>query len=265
MSIITIALIVTSLRSVEASGSGLLERLLEPTLKTASCHARCEGLPREELQDCLDICSLVSRDPRTSICQYPRFCTGGCRAACQNNVLEERVSLVSLSQEDCVLTWHLTSSTSSASSTSSTSSTSPLLLVVVGRDESGMWSLLSGLEKERRLEVSPATTSKYTEITVLAVDREGLADSRSVKLTATTQCPASHHVTGDKIQNSGSGHLALLTSLALLGVLIILLLAVIVVRKQKTVGPETHIPRDFLLTREDFLYEDQHSKKYTFF
>ena len=253
MSIITIALIVTSLRSVEASGSGLLERLLETTLKTASCHARCEGLPREELQDCLDICSLVSRDPHTSICQYPRFCTGGCRAACQNNVLEERVSLVSLSQENCVLTWHLTTSTSQ------------LLFVVVGRDESGMWSLLSGLEKERRLEVSPATTSKYTEITVLAVDREGLADSRSVKLTATTQCPTSHHVTGDKIQNSGSGHLALLTSLALLGVLIILLLAIIVVRKQKTVGPETHIPRDFLLTREDFLYEDQHSKKYTFF
>ena len=84
-------IITTSLARVEASGS-LLERLLKTTLEAASCHARCDGLTTEDLEDCLDVCSLVSQNPQTSICQFPRFCTGGCRAACDTERPEEEAS-----------------------------------------------------------------------------------------------------------------------------------------------------------------------------
>ena len=255
MSLITMTLIITtSLARVEASGS-LLERLLKTTLEAASCHARCDGLTTEDLEDCLDVCSLVSQNPQTSICQFPRFCTGGCRAACDTERPEEEAArLSSVSQDECQLSWHIQSPHSK------------VVFVVAGLDQGGKLSLVSSLEEETRLELSTADTSKYVELTVLAVDRRGLTHTKSVSVRPIAECPRAPQVTLEKLEqfSLGAVHIAVIASLLVLVVFFIIFFF-ISRKKVKTIGGQEDNSHAFLLTKEDFLYDDQSNEKYTFF
>ena len=243
----------------------LLERLLETTLRTASCQARCDGLSMEDLQDCLEICDLVTRNSRSSICEFPRFCTGGCRAACSTGEEGERASLTSLSQQDCEVSWQVQSSHRA-------------VYVVVGQDRTGMYSLVSGLEQGTSLRLSPALSTKYLELTVLAVDRKGLSDRKSLALQSVTECrhtaepPSDHQVTVQKLETFYESHSVLMGVLTLVTVLITVstVLAFIYRRgrgRTNSGGDNTcHNDKAFLLSREDFLYHDQlNTEIYTFF
>ena len=171
-------LIMISLVQVEG-GPALLERLLQSNLKTATCQARCAGVSSEELESCLDICGL-SESSLSKICQLERFCTGGCRAAC--NTDREETKLRSLSQQDCLLTW----------SVSHQSQHSSLVYMVAGLDQAGMFSLLADQVVETSLELSPALTERFSQLTVLAVDRRGLADTKTISLHSVSHCQNSH-------------------------------------------------------------------------
>ena len=67
---ISIKLILFSLLTSLVTGASLLERLLDSTIKSAMCEARCGGLEdAEDAQVCLEVCDMVTRNPRTaSVC-----------------------------------------------------------------------------------------------------------------------------------------------------------------------------------------------------
>ena len=150
----SVTLMILSLVQVEASRA-LLERLLESNLKTAACQARCAGVSSEEVETCLEICGLPEPS-LAKICQHERFCSGGCRAAC-NTERQGETRLASVSQQDCLLTWDLQLPSSQHSS---------LVFLVAGQDKAGMISLVADLVVETSLELSPAITNKYSQLTV---------------------------------------------------------------------------------------------------
>ena len=173
---VPVTLMIISLVQVEASPA-LLERLLQSHLKTAACQARCAAVSSEEVVNCLEICGLPEPS-LTKICQQERFCTGGCRAACSTERQEE-ITLSSLSQQDCLLTWDLQLPQSQHSS---------LVFLVAGQDQAGMISLVADMVVETSLELSPAITNKYSQLTVLAVDRRGLTDTKTLTLQSVSHC-----------------------------------------------------------------------------
>ena len=83
---------------------------------------------------------------------------------------------LTVSQQGCLLSWSLQSSQHSS-----------LVFLVAGTDQAGMVSLLADLVVETSLELSPALTSKYSQLTVLAVDRRGLTDTKTVTLQSVSQ------------------------------------------------------------------------------
>ena len=268
---LALTLIIVSLTQVEASPA-LLERLLESHLKTATCQARCAGLSSEEVEDCLDICSLPESS-QTKICQHERFCTGGCRAGC-NSDREEETEVRSVGQQGCLLTWQLSQPQHSS-----------LVFLVAGRDQAGMLSLLATSVLETRLELSPATTSKFSQLTVLAVDRRGLADTKTVTLQSVSHCHSSpteqsqpqqeqeqeDHVTVEKIENNSYEAAVYITVLFSLLILTIFTIASIFYRIRKDRKNMKEVKtftssNAFLINQEDFLYDDlDNNKKYTFF
>ena len=270
---LSLSLIILSLSQVEASRA-LLERLLESNLKTAACQARCgQSVSSEEVADCLEICSL----PETSlakICPHQRFCTGGCRAACSSE-REQQPELGSLSQEDCLLSW--TVSPQSAQS-------SPVFLVA-GLDQAGMMSLLADLVVETSLELSPAITERFSQLTVLAVDRRGLADTRTLTLQPVSHCHRQDtntltersrslqedEVAVKKLENKSyeaAVYIAVVVSLLMLTIFTVATIICRRRRDRKSIEEEnTFIASNaFLISQEDFLYDDLHNnEKYTFF
>ena len=269
---VALTLIIISLTQVEANPA-LLERLLESHLKTATCQARCAGLSSEEVEDCLDICSLPESS-HTKICQHERFCTGGCRAGC-NSDREEETEVRSVGQQGCLLTWQLSQPQHSS-----------LVFLVAGRDQAGMLSLLATSVLETRLELSPATTSKFSQLTVLAVDRRGLADTKTVTLQSVSHCHSSPteqsrqeqenedevEVTVEKIENKSYEAAVYIAVMVSLLILTIFAVAAIIHRRSKDrktmeevksfIGSNT-----FLINQQDFLYNDhnRNNEKYTIF
>ena len=269
---LALTLIIISLTQVKASPS-LLERLLESHLKTATCQARCAGLSSEEVEDCLDICSLPESS-QTKICQQERFCTGGCRAGC-NSDREEETEVRSVGQQDCLLTWQLSQPQHSS-----------LVFLVAGRDQAGMLSLLATSVLETRLELSPATTSKFSQLTVLAVDRRGLADTKTVTLQSVSHCHSSPteqsrqeqenedevEVTVEKIENKSYEAAVYIAVMVSLLILTIFAVAAIIHRRSKNRKTmeevKTFIASNaFLINQEDFLYNHHYrnNEKYTIF
>ena len=168
-------LISTSLL-ISSVHSSLLERLLETTLRKASCQARCRDLASEQLQDCLQICSQVIEDPSASICSFPRFCTGGCRAACQSERREEG-RLSGVSQQECGLSWRMEDHIKN------------VVFIVAGLDQGGMLSIISEHLLDSSLQITAEMTSKFLKMTVLAVDGQGLIDLETVLVEEVENCP----------------------------------------------------------------------------
>ena len=149
-----------------------------------------------------------------------------------------------------------------------------------------MISLVADMVVETSLELSPAITNKYSQLTVLAVDRRGLTDTKTVTLQSVSHCanpptlteqsrPAQEgedEVTVEKIENNSyqaAVYIAVLVLVSLL-ILIIFTVATIIYRRNRRNGKSIeegntfNASSAFLPSQEDFLYDDQH-EKYTFF
>ena len=221
--------------------SSLLSSLLQPTVRSASCQARCLNVPSDQLQDCLQICSLALEDPQTSICNYPRFCTGGCRAACQSERRQE-VRLAGVSQEECLLSWRMEDKENQENLHHN------VVFIVAGLDQGGMVSLVSEQQQESSLHLGPEMVSKYLELTVLAVDSEGLLDMETVLLQQTDNCPQhrSQSLSPSFIQEN-------LTHLVLVMVIVIILLSFIIIKTVKSLKQQP-VKKQIL---EDVYYSDK--------
>ena len=162
------------------SCTSLLEKLLESHIKEAQCEARCQT--QENLEDvkmCVDVCKIVVGRPgstRSPICQLPHICSGACQTACQNEGIKtERI--VSISQEDCQLSWSLESGVSN-----------DLVFIISGVDLGGKINLISSRVKETNLKMTSLMTKKYLEMTVIAVGSQGVLDIQSSIIETKNKC-----------------------------------------------------------------------------
>ena len=211
-----LAVILTPTSST-ATSSSLLKTLLKPTLMTATCHARCIGVSSEEMEDCLELCLEVLEDPSSpSLCDFPQVCTGGCRAACESSRPEERREL-SVGQQDCLLSWQLDQS---------------LVFVVTGLDQAGMINLISPLHLDSSLSLSPATTRKYREMTVLAVDSQGLLDMKTVLIQEVETCPLT---TQEELSPSAKFMDTNLVHICLVVIILIIVLTFLIIKLVRTI------------------------------
>ena len=159
--------------------------------------------------------------------------------------------------------------------------------MVAGLDQAGMFSLLTDQVVETSLELSPAITERFSQLTVLVVDRRGLADTMTVSLQSVSHCQVSHtqtqtdthqsrpdqedEVSVEKIENKS--HEAALYTAAMVGLLILTIFALATVlyrmrRNRKNFEDVNTFTASnaFLISQEDFLYDDLITdEKYTFF
>ena len=224
-----------------STSTTLLLSLLEPSLMTATCHARCGGLASEEVESCLALCLELLEEPTSSsLCDFPQFCTGGCRAACDSSRPEERREL-RVSQQDCLLSW-----------SSSSSSSSSLVFLVAGLDQGGMFSIVSPHQVAASLPLSPSITGKYSEMTVLAVDSQGLLDMKTVQIQQVESCPQEQQAPApaDFVESN-------LLHICLVVIISILLLTFLIVKIVRTVrsrqGGKQAVEKE---TLEDVYYSD---------
>ena len=241
-------LISTSLL-VSSVHSSLLETLLETTLRTASCQARCRDVASEQLQDCLQICSQVIEDPSASICSFPRFCTGGCRAACQYERGQES-RLSGVSQQECGLSWSMEDHTDN------------VVFIVTGLDQGGMLSVISEHLLDSSLQLTAEMTSKFLEMTVLAVDGQGLIDMETVLLEEVENCPLikpGQHSPASVFSEENLTHVCLLVVIVI--IMIIFIVVKIVrsikqepVRKQTLEKVSDFDKKKFICQDEDVIY-----------
>ena len=244
--IILLSVLPTPTSSTTTSTSiSLLKTLLKPTLMKATCTARCSGVSSEEMEDCLELCLAVLEDPSSpSLCDFPQLCTGGCRAACESSRAEERRE-VSVSQQDCLLSWHLDQSHSAPL---------PLVFVVTGLDQAGMINIISPLHLDSSLYLSPATTSKYREITVLAVDTEGLLDMKTVIIQEVEICPLN---TQEELSPSADFINTNLVHICLVVIILIIVLTFLIIKLVRTIrrrqARQSSVKKESL---EDVYYSD---------
>ena len=177
----------------QVTSISLMETLLKSTIQSAQCEARCHGLDsQEDLQDCLDVCRIVVKNPDSSLCMFPRLCTGGCRVACQDQDTgahvdgsERRISTIA--QSRCQLSWEVNSHEDTS-----------IVFIIAGLDHAGMISIISRSVQDSQMEISPSITSKYASVTVLAVDSQGLVDLQKVDLEHSDECQDSNENQNDE-------------------------------------------------------------------
>ena len=117
--------------TTEATSTRLLERLLQPAIRTAVARLEAE---------------------------------------------ERRLEVTSLEQEGCSLVWRVSSSSV------------PVLYLVAGVDRAGMLSLVASSLQQPRLQLSPALTARFQQVTVVAVTRGGVMDTSTITLNTVDTC-----------------------------------------------------------------------------
>ena len=145
-----------------------LQALLQPSLHAAQCEARCP--PQTSERDaCLATCSLLLAGEDSDLCSRPLLCSGGCRTACVPGPRPSGLArLLPAPAPSCSVAWSLLPAPAS-----------PTLYMVVGRDEGGMWRLLT----PSPLPTTSLSTRGLTHLSTLrifAVDSSGLVDKVSL-------------------------------------------------------------------------------------
>ena len=168
----SIKLLLISLLTSQVTGASLLERLLDSAIKPAMCEARCRGLEdAEDAQLCLEVCEMVTRNPRTaSVCGMASLCTGVCQTGCGEAVEAEDIKLTSLEQDGCGLSWKLETENDK------------VVFIAFGVDSAGMINIVSPSLEESRLTLTSAMRERFTQMTVLAVGANGLEDIKTLDI-----------------------------------------------------------------------------------
>ena len=169
----SINFILISLLTSQVMGASLLEMLLDSTINSAMCEARCRGLEvAEDARVCLEVCEMVTRNPRTaSVCGMGSLCTEACQLGCGETLEAGDIRVTSLEQDGCGLIWELETETEDK-----------VIFLVSGMDSAGMISLVSSSLEERRLVLTSAMRERFTRMTVLAVGAGGLEDIKTADI-----------------------------------------------------------------------------------
>ena len=150
----------------------------------------------------------------------------------------------------------VSTNTSSSSEAPSPSSPSSLVYVVAGLDQGGKLNLVSSLQLDSSLPLSPASTQKYKEMTVLAVDRQGLLQVETVQIQEVQTCHL--NTQEDKLSQTSADFLNTnLVHICLVVIISVILLTVLIVKIVRTV--RTVQPRNQTVKKEsleDVFYSD---------
>ena len=125
----------------------------------------------------MTVCPMVQANPSTSICMFPTLCTGGCKIACQKpTVLPDNTLVANLVQQSFQLTWEVQQKV-----------TENVVFVLAGRDRVGMMNELFSDITENKVVLTEEMTTKFVEITVLAVNSNQVVDKATIEMTP-AQC-----------------------------------------------------------------------------
>ena len=162
------------------AGLNLVETLFKSKINDAKCFARCQSVETEqERTQCLSLCNILINNPEDEdICSLSSVCTGGCRVACDaaedGDELEKTV-FGDGSIDECQLSWSLKKSGRD------------VVFLIVGRDQAGMWNLISNTVMETSMELSYTLAAKMVEIQIFAVGAQEVHDIISVDISG-NQC-----------------------------------------------------------------------------
>ena len=95
---------------------------------------------------------------------------------------ERRLEITSLEQEGCSLVWRVSSSSVG------------VLYLVAGVDRAGMLSLVASSLQQPRLQLRPALTARFQQVTVVAVTRGGVMDTSTITLNTVDTCGDQDHI-----------------------------------------------------------------------
>ena len=162
------------------TGINLVEILFKSKINDAKCFARCQSVETEqERTQCLSLCNILINNPEDEdICSLSSVCTGGCRVACdaaEDGDDLEKISLGGGSIEKCKLSWNLEKTGGD------------VVFLIAGRDQAGMWNLISNTVTETSMELSYTLAAKMVEIQIFAVGAHEVHDIISVEV-AGNQC-----------------------------------------------------------------------------
>ena len=162
------------------AGLNLVEILFKSKINDAKCFARCQSVETEqERTQCLSLCNILINNPEDEdICSLSSVCTGGCRVACdaaEDGDDLEKISLGGGSIEKCKLSWNLEKTGGD------------VVFLIAGRDQAGMWNLISNTVTETSMELSYTLAAKMVEIQIFAVGAHEVHDIISVEV-AGNQC-----------------------------------------------------------------------------
>jgi hypothetical protein len=147
--------------------------LLKSQIENAKSFAKCLNAGNsEERTLCFQICKLVEENPETDICKFPKFCTGGCKIACEEHNGNIPVpKFESFSASKCEVSWSMDSETKQN-----------VVFVVAGLDLGGMWHLVFDDLLMNRLTLSSHSMTKYNMLEVIAVGEGGEVDKVDISL-----------------------------------------------------------------------------------
>ena len=185
----------------------------------------------------------------------------------------------SLVQQSCQLVWQV-----------EVKETENVVFVVVGRDQSGMWNLVFKKISEKSVELTEQMTAMIVEVTILAVNKEGVVDKATVEIEhamcgdnhehidesyaeeSSVKTEASSLVCTNSLTMCLSGQTLYFTSLIILMVILIILLSIFIIKKKSgkklplyddSMG---HLTKDaFLASKDDFEFDENNQQMYNFF
>ena len=148
-----------------------LKVLLKSQIEDAKCSAKCLNVPTmEEKTLCFEICKLTQESAKPDICKFPKYCTGGCKTACENvaeNEAHNKFEFYSVSQ--CSLNWRI-----------SQDSEQNILFVLGGQDQEGMWNIVSSRLETNRIAWTDRNVAKYVKLSILAVGEGDVVDTLEI-------------------------------------------------------------------------------------
>jgi hypothetical protein len=149
-----------------------LEVLLKSQIEDAKCLAKCLNVPQSKDKTlCFQICQLTQENPKADIYRYPKFCTGGCRVACENdaeNQEKSKFNYYSLSQ--CSLSWSVEPEKQN------------VFFLLAGEDLGGMVNIIYSSLVTTRLSWGTNFVTKYAKLSILAVGVDGIQDKLEIAL-----------------------------------------------------------------------------------
>ena len=153
------------------TGINLVELLFKSKINEAKCFARCQSAETElERTRCLSLCDVLINNPEDEdICSLSSVCSGGCEVACDTADDDlEKTKFEAGSLDRCQLSWNLEKTGGD------------VVFLIAGRDQAGMWNLISNTVVDTSMELSYTLAAKMVEIQIFAVGAHDVHDVTSV-------------------------------------------------------------------------------------